>query len=142
MAKPKLEVMFTESNSSEFSIKILPNRDDRHHLKLSVVNKGNAITDLFQIDFDIPEVFNPRIIEETAFAVRYRTDGDNRIASFINKHQHICFVNNPIAIPSLKLDTHKDEYGAYPAHLVIPYKVYGDWAETQEGELKININKQ
>jgi hypothetical protein len=142
MAKPELELIFTVPNSSECSINIIPNKEDKHYLRLSVVNKGNAITDLFQIEFDIPEKFQPTINSNTVNSVHHRKDGSNRIVSFINKHEYICFVNVPTPIPSLVLKTYEGEYREYSSPLIIPYKVYGDWAETQEGRLKVNLNKQ
>jgi len=142
MAKPELKVIFSENGKQEISIDIYKDKIIKQYLKLSVVNKGNAITDLFQIDFDIPDRFNPTINSNTVNSVHHRANGNNRIVSFINKHEYVCFVNIPTPIPSLVLEIHKSEYDKYSRHLVIPYKIYGDWAETQEGKLKVNINKQ
>jgi len=142
MAKPKLEVIFTKTNNSEITMDILPKTEDRQHLKLFVINKGNAITDLFQIDFDIPMIFNPTINSNTVNSVHHHANGSNRIVSFINKHEYVCFVNITTSIPSLVLDTHEEEYEKYSSHLVIPYKIFGDWAKPHEGKLIITYNKK
>lgn len=142
MAKPELKIRFTETNDSKCSMNILPKKAADRHLSLHVINKGNAITDLFQIDFEIPVIFNPTIHSSKANQVQHHAKGDNRIVSFLSKHEYVCFVNRPTPIPSIVLETHESEYDKYPSHIVIPYKIYGDWTEPQEGELKVNINKQ
>lgn len=145
MAKPKLEVFFTETNNNEKSINVRPIREEKHHLQISVVNKGNAITDMFQISFYIPKIYNPTInyynvANEDAYYSRH--DGDIDVVSFVNKHNYFCFVDMPTPIPSLVLNTYEKEYSNITNELVIPYKIYGDWKETQEGKLKLIINKQ
>jgi len=142
MAKPKLEVTFTTTSNSECAINILPKKEDKKHLRLSVINKGNAITDLFQIDFDIPEIFNPTINSNTVNSVHHHKNGVNRMVSFLNKHEYVCFVTPPTPIPSLVLETHDIDYDKYPNHLVIPYKVFGYWSKPCEGKLKIIFNKE
>ncbi len=142
MAKPKLEVIFTVTNNNEYTINILPKKDAKQYLKLSVINKGNAITDMFQIDFDIPVIFNPTINSNKPDSVHHHANGSNRIVSFVSNHDHPCFVNTPTPIYSLVLETHEEEYEKYSSRLVIPYKIFGDWSQPHEGKLKITCNKK
>ncbi len=142
MAKPRLEVIFTKTNNNEYTINILPKKDDKQYLRLSVINKGNAITDMFQIDFDIPVIFNPTINSNKPDSVHHHANGSNRIVSFVSNHDHPCFVNTPTPIYSLVLETHEKEYEKYSSRLVIPYKIFGDWSQAHEGKLKITCNKK
>ena len=142
MAKPKLEVIFTETNNDEITMNILPKKEDKQYLRLSVINKGNAITDMFQIDFDIPVIFNPTINSNKPDSVHHHANGSNRIVSFVSNHDHPCFVSIPTPIYSLVLETHEENYEKYSSHLVIPYKIFGDWSKPHEGKLKITCNKK
>jgi hypothetical protein len=144
-AKPKLELFFTDTNNGEKSIKIRPVEEEKHYLEISVLNKGTAITDMFQISYYIPKIFNPTINyynEGNEDLYDSHPDGDNVIVSFINKHKYVCFVDMPTTIPPIELNIYKKEYDNITNELVIPYKIYGDWAEPQEGKLKITIIKQ
>ena len=142
MAKPELEVIFTKTNNDEITMNILPKEEDKQYLRLSVINKGNAITDMFQIDFDIPVIFNPTINSNKPDSVHHHANDNNRIVSFVSNHDHPCFVNTPTPIYSLVLETHEEEYEKYSSHLVIPYKIFGDWSKPHEGKLKITCNKK
>lgn len=152
MAKPKLEVIFSETGNSETRVDIPQNKEVEHNLKLSVINKGNAITKLFQIDFKVPTIFNPRLeptvglVPGIAYAGKCtnpRPNADNTSTiSYYSNEQVYCFVNVPAPIHMLTINTRPNEYNNYPSEFRIKYRVYGDWAETQEGELKIRINKQ
>jgi len=142
IAKPKLEVIFTKTNNDEITMDILPKEKDERYLKLSVMNKGNAITDMFQIDFDTPAIFKATINSNKPDSVHHHTNGSNRIVSFVSNHDHPCFVNTPTPIYSLVLETHEEDYEKYSSHLVIPYKIFGDWSKPHEGKLKITCNKK
>ena len=69
---------------------------------------------------------------------------DKRTYSFYNDGKFCLFVNRPVRIPDfpLPLEVTSDNYDECPNRSEVKYKVFGDWAETQEGELKITCNKQ
>ena len=145
-AKPELKLFFNETRTSESTIVISqdkpPHKRITYPLKLSILNTGNAITDLFQIDFEIPEIFNPRIPEVISGTVENSVkSGTPKTVSFINKKVYVCFVNRPREICSLELLIQANLFNEYPNPLIIPYKIYGDWAEPQKSELKVIINK-
>ncbi len=151
MAKPRLEVFFSDSGNSKTSIDIPRDRTAEHHLKLSVINRGNAVTKLFQIDFKVASIFDPRLeptvglVLKIAYAGKcsnpqQNTDNTSTI-SYFSDEQVYCFINAPAPIYMLKLITHPSNYDSYPNEFTITYRVFGDWAETQEGTLKVNCNK-
>ena len=149
MAKPKLEVIFSENGGTENQITIARVKPLTQHLNLWIINTGNAVTKLFQIDFDLPNIFNPKFSPSTekghgilSVPPRKSSMKDNVIISFCSDEKFYCFVNSPTQIHSLLLETHPQNYDKYPSELKIKYRVFGDWAETQEGELKVVCNKQ
>ncbi len=147
MAKPKLEVIFSEILNHKTSISVPQNQDVKYILKLSVVNKGNAITKLFQIDFTLPTIFNPRLepttglIPKEAYAGTATNPRQNpnmtSTISYYSNEQVYCFVNRPAPIHMLVIKTRSNEYDNYPNEFKIKYSIYGDWAETQKGELEV-----
>jgi hypothetical protein len=152
MAKPQLEVIFSDSGNSETSIDIPRDRQAEHNLKLSVINKGNAITKLFQIDFKVTTIFSPRLeptvglVLQIAYAGKCsnpKPNADNTSTiSYYSDEKVYCFINAPASIHMLTLKTRPNQYDSYPDELTITYRVFGDWAETQEGALKVICNKQ
>ncbi len=155
MAKPKLEVIFTENNKSEISIDITRDTPQgvevQHELKLSVINKGNAITKLFQIDFTVPILFHPRTDANSVLILGIprpplnpplNMSEGNTVISFCSYEKVYCFVNKPARIHTLLLGTFAENYDRYPNEFRITYRVFGDWAETQEGVLKVICKKQ
>jgi hypothetical protein len=145
LAKPKLELFFTNTKNAETSIKIRPVEEDKQSLEISVLNQGTAIIDMFQISYYINKIFNPTIDyynEGNEDLYDSRPDGDNVIVSFINKHKYVCFVDMPTTIRPIILHIYKREYSNIMNELVIPYKIYGYWGKPQEGKLRVIINKQ
>ena len=151
MAKPRLGVVFSENSSSEISLTIPQSREVPHILKLSVVNKGNAITKLFQIDFVVPTIFDPKLeptqgqIPQIAYAGiidNPRRNPDMTSTIFYSSAERVyAFVNKAVPICMLRLTTLPREYTNYPREFNIKYFVHGDWAETQEGVLKVTCSK-
>ena len=155
MAKPKLEVVFSENGKSEYNITIhkdIPEGEEyKHEIELSVINKGNAITKFFQIDFLIPPLYRPRLdassqlirgVPNAPLRPKFEISESDSVVSTFNPGVITCFVNKPTKIPSLLIGTFTEKYDQYPKEFIITYGVYGDWAETQEGKLKIIIKKQ
>ncbi len=143
LAKPKLEVIFTDTNNNEKTVNLRP--DIVRRLPFSVINKGNAITDLFQISFCIPKIYNPTInYVNVGSESRYYhiPQGENELVNYINNHNHVCFVNKPTLFPSLELRYPANSANILDSKLVIPYEIFGDWGEPQMGELKITFQKQ
>jgi len=150
MAKPKLEVIFSESGKPEISIDIPKEIEATHELKLSVINKGDAITKLFQIDFIVPAILRPRFDAWSATYLGIPSPPlnppldmkeDERIISFCSYEKVYCFVNKPARINTLLLGTLAEKYDDYPNEFTITYRIFGDWAETQSGKLKIRVRK-
>ncbi len=134
MAKPLIKVAFNEKGDQDILI---------HESKLTaglpslwLINKGNAIARYFQIDFVIPE----NIGKQSKYISISRNDG-KYIVPYTNDGKYTLFVNKPYLDPTIvcyaAIDTTKVDEDSFE----IKYRIYGDWAEIQEGKLKININK-
>jgi hypothetical protein len=156
LAKPKIRVVFSENGETAVSVDIYkdipPGIEDIHELKLSAINEGDAITKFFQIDFFSPPIYRLRIdpssqlihhILNAPLPPKFYLSVNNSIASVYNLGQIVCFVNKPAQIPSLLIGFYSDKFSQYSNEFVIKYRVFGDWSvKTQEGSLKVVINKQ
>jgi hypothetical protein len=145
MARPLIEVAFNKSGEQQAT---LIYRDGKLEAGLPhpwLINKGNAVARYFQIDFIIPEnIGNPSVSNYlyTMYIsfVKFVKDTGDYILSYTNEGRYTLFVNRPYSDPNMvfwaAIDTKKC-IEVYKDSFEIKYKVYGDWAETQEGKLKI-----
>lgn len=145
MAKPKLSLAFSEDGKTETIIKITdrPNQQPIE-LKLWVFNSGNAIAKTFQIDLEIPTEYRPRLSKTATTYTQVDTSPKNRggkIIKSIYQEKFIAFVHRPALIDALQLQIDPNNYAQY-RDFDIEYNIYGDWAETQEGELTVRIQKE
>ncbi len=146
MAKPKIKIYFSENKATAISVKIAKSVDlPVMSLELWIVNSGNAVAKSFQVELDVPDDFNPNfhLIYSGVKTVppRYLRDVNIRTVSFCNIENY-CFVGLPTHLVSLTLEIHKELYNKYPDEFKVPYRVYGDWAETQEGKLRVICKKE
>ncbi len=139
MAKPLIKVVFNKRGEQQAT---LIYRDGQLTTDLPspwLINEGNAVARYFQIDFIIPE----NIGKQSRYTHIARDDG-NYIISHTNDGKYTLFVNQYLDSGtglSAAIDTKKC-VKADEDSFEIKYRIYGDWAETQEGKLKVNINKQ
>ncbi len=136
MAKPLIKVAFNEKGEQQATLTY----NDGKPLELPalwLINEGNAISRYFQIDFIIPE----NIGKQSQYVSIARDDG-KYIYSYTCDGKHTLFVNKPYLGPNISaaIDTNKC-IKVNEDSFEIKYRIYGDWAETQEGKLKVNINK-
>jgi len=148
MAKPKLKVTFTKDGKTETEIIITQDRKNIHHLKLYLINSGNAITKLFQVEFEIPIILKPSFNRAIGNIIppyiphKPSSNSEKRIFPLCNDGNYPVFINSPCEFHSLTLHSEPTNYEEYKNEYEILYTVYGDWVETQEGKLKVIIKKQ
>jgi hypothetical protein len=148
MAKPKLGVAFSKEGATGVGINIRRDKREDYNLHLWISNNGNAVTKLFQIDFEIPDIFDPELKGEIGGhflpyqVIRPSTSGDTKIISFCNDWDFCVFVNSPVEFLILSLKSLPQNYKEYEKEYEIRYRVFGDWAETQEGKLKVICKKR
>ena len=153
MAKPKLRVSFDKEGAKVVPvINIRRDKSEDYNLYLWIINDGNAVTRLFQIDFEIPDIFDPKLKGSIGGrflpyeTIRPTSNGDaskdTRIISFYNDWDFCVFVNSPVEFLILSLKSLPQNYEEYEEEYEIRYRVYGDWAETQEGKLKVICKKK
>jgi len=142
MAKPLIKVAFNKEGEQQATL--IYRKDGRRENALPsplwLINEGNAVARYFQIDFIVPE----NVGKQSRYVEITRDDG-NYVVSNINDGDYTLFVNRPYSDPSMHLTPAINLNKCIEldlASFTIKYKVYGDWAETQEGELKVNIKKQ
>ena len=146
MAKPKIKVAFNENGEQSFNLTYKDNKATTDLPPLWIINEGNAISQHFQIDVIIPEsIINPEIIGKRLTYTTITRDNGNCIFSYTNDEGYTLFVNKPKQPQdmnlSIAIDMNKCIKVSEDVHK-IKYRIYGDWAETQEGELKIKVKKQ
>ncbi len=138
MAKPLIKVAFSERGEQQATLIYKNGKLTASLPPLWLINKGNAVARYFQIDFIIPE----NIGKQSTYKSIARDDG-NYILPYTNDGAYTLFVNKPYLGPgiSIAIDTNKC-IKVNEDSFEIKYRIYGDWAETQEGTLKVKINKQ
>ena len=136
MAKPRIKVVFNEKGEQQ-CILTIKNGGASGLPSPWLINEGNAISRYFQIDFIIPEN-----IGKQSVYVNITKDKKDYVISNINDGRFTLFVNRPYQDPTMIISAGIDYKKFKEGNYIIKYKVYGDWAEIQEGELKIVCIKQ
>ena len=139
MAKPRIKVAFSEKGDQQVTFVYKDGILTSGILALWLINEGTAIARCFQIDFIIPE----NIGKQSQYASVTRDDGEY-IFSYTNDGKYTLFVNKPYLDPNIELSAALDTSKCMIAkgdNFEMKYRIYGDWAETQEGKLKVNIKK-
>ena len=138
MARPRIKVAFDEKGAQQATL-IYKDKLTAGLPSLWLINKGNAVARYFQIDFIIPE----NIGKQSKDISIVRDDG-KYIISYTNDGKYTLFVNKPYLDPNIVFYAAVDRNKCMKVNedsFEITYRIYGDWAETQEGKLKVNINK-
>jgi hypothetical protein len=138
MAKPIIKVAFNEEGEQKATLTY--RKDGRLEAGLPfpcLINEGNAVARYFQIDFIIPEN-----IGKPSVYVPLSKENENYILSYMNEGRYTLFVNRPRSDPNMHFSSAMKLSKFNVASFKIKYKVYGDWAETQEGELTVKCRKR
>ncbi len=139
MAKPRIKVAFNDKGQQQTTLNYGNGKLTKELPPFWLINEGNAIARYFQIDFVIPKDVgklsknepNCRQIEDGRYTLTYSNDG-----------KYTLFVNKAHEGSILDLAIDKDKcFNLNKNSFEIMYRIYGDWAETQEGKLKVNIEK-
>jgi hypothetical protein len=141
MARPEIKVAFNEKGEQQATINSQGGKLQIKLPNLWLINEGNAIARYFQIDFIIPKDICRR---DPTIDIPLRKNNERYIYSYTNNGDYSLWVNRPQdtkLLLSLAFDE-KKIIELYNDSFEIEYRVYGDWAETQEGKLKVLINKK
>jgi len=139
MAKPWIKVAFNEKGEQQATLIYKGGELATGLPPIWLINKGNAVARYFQIDFIIPE----NIGKQSQYISIVREDG-KYVISYTNDGKYTLFVNKPYLDPNIVVSAAIDTNRCMKVNgdsFEMKYRIYGDWAETQEGKLKININK-
>ena len=137
MARPLIKVAFNEKGQQHTTLIYKNGKITAELLPLWLINKGNAVARYFQIDFIIPE----NIGKQSRYKPIARDNG-RYIMPCTNDGAYTLFVNKPHLGPNISIAIdYKKCIQINEDSFEIKYRIYGDWAETQKGKLKVNINK-
>lgn len=140
MAKPLIKVAFSDKGEQQATLNYKDGKVTNSLPHPCLINEGNAVARYFQIDFIIPE----NIGRPSAYVPLSKEDG-NYILSYVNEGRYTLFVNRPYSDPNMLFSSAMNLSKCIELNVAsfkIKYKVYGDWAETQKGELTIKCNRQ
>jgi hypothetical protein len=140
MAKPSIKVAFNEKGEQQTTLTFKDGKAEAGLPHPWFINHGNAVARYFQIDVVIPES-----IAQPGPYIPLRKENGNYVLSYMNEGRFTLFVNRPYRDPNIIFSSAiniKKCLEVYKDSFEINYKVYGDWAETQEGKLKVNLVKQ
>lgn len=139
MAKPLIKVAFNKKGEQQATL-TFKNGKPGSLPSVWLINEGNAVARYFQIDFTIPE----NIGRPSAYVPLSKEDG-SYILSYVNEGRYTLFVNRPYSDPNMLFSSAMNLSKCIELNVAsfkIKYKVYGDWALTQKGELTIKCNRQ
>ena len=138
MAKPRIRAAFNRGGDQQATLIYKDGNLITGLPSIWLINEGNVVARYFQIDFIIPG----NIGKQSRYTHIARDDSEY-ILPYVNDGKYTLFVNQNLdsgfrldaAIDTKKCaEADEDNFG-------IKYRIYGDWAETEEGKLKVNINK-
>ncbi len=145
-AKPKIKVAFNEKGEQSFTLTYKDNKATSNLPPLWLINEGTAISQHFQIVVIIPEsIINPESIGKILTYTIITRDNGNCIFSYTNDEGYTLFVHKPKQPQDMNLSIAIDNHKCMNLpknNIKLKYNIYGDWAETQEGELTVNVKKQ
>lgn len=139
MAKPLIRMAFNEKGEQQAALIYKGGKLTTGLPSIWLINKGNAVARYFQIDFIVPE----NIGKQSQYISIIRGDG-RYVISYTNDGKYTLFVNKPYLDPNIVVSAAIDTNKCMKVNgdsFEIKYRIYGDWAQIQEGKLKININK-
>jgi len=149
-AKPLLKIVFTESGTNETAIYTPPQTTNmKIPLDIYVYNNGNIVSDFYQVEFELPNIFEPYLHDLKGKSIypigSYKTSKDSlelaRIPFYANRQaEYASFVGKCVKIGTLALRIVISKKEEYPINFRIRYRIFGDWASTQEGTLRVNLN--
>jgi len=149
-AKPKIELLIGQDNNEFSNYKtskevIVNNKTySENQLYLWINNTGDSVAKTFQIDIEVPSIFDPinYNTKKGRLDSKIVNNGNIRVYTFYNTKIPY-FINKPEYInDTIILGLHNERYNEYENEYSIKYKIFGDWGETQEGKLKVIIKKQ
>ena len=145
-AKPLIKVAFNKNGEQSFNLTYRDNKATTDLPPLWIINEGNAISQHFQIDIIIPEsIINPEIIGKRLTYTTITRDNGNCIFSYTNDEDYTLFVHKPKQPQDMNLSIAIDNHKCMNLpknNFKLKYYIYGDWAETQKGELTVKILKE
>ncbi len=143
IAKPKIRINFDEKGKTEGNITIPEKDRSQSILDLFITNMGDAVAYIFQIDLEIPRLYHPEMpslydpkFKEHITINQSNKNNDIQLVSICNNGMPF-FVNRPTKILYLSFILNATDSNQYSADFEIQYKIYGSWAESQQGKLKV-----
>lgn len=152
LARPQLKMVIGEERETKTSVivplKLLEERQTwEGKLALYIYNGGNLVSDLYNVEFELPSVFNPYLrTKNELYGVNDITGsplpgGETVIIPFYSHKlvEYTCFVHKYVAIGIMCLRITPDNRDKYPRHFEIGYRIFGNWVEKQEGVLTVTF---
>lgn len=149
-ARPHLKIVIGEDRVTKTSLTVpltaLEERQSwQEDLILYIYNDGNSVSDLYNIQFELPSVFNPYLeTSNEEYGVTSNTgklSPDSKLVIIpFSTHklaEYACFVGEYISIGKMCLRITPENKDSYPGYFNIEYRIFGNWADKQEGSLAI-----
>ncbi len=138
LSRPLLKLTFDESGTTRKSIDM---GQEEHTIPIFAYNKGDKIASTYQIQLEIPSIFEKYLIRELEgdrLSGKPSGGADTFVVTFYSgdKPEYTCYVDNYTHLGTLRLRRRK-ELAIKSTRLRITYVVFGDWGESQKGSLEI-----
>jgi len=146
LARPIIKLTLDEMGATKKSIDLGVQQIKQFDIPIYACNQGNKVATTYQIELRIPNVFEKYLVREREgdrLDGKPTDDHNAFIVSFYsyNKPEYICFINKYVLIGKVRLKA-DDVAGLKSRIIEIPYKVFGDWGESQEGSLKLELQER
>jgi len=151
-AKPDLKIGIDKDMKTKDSFQIPKTVFEEGHgceqsLDLYIHNTGNVVADLYNVEFTVRSIFNP-VLDIKTHEYGYEgesgtSDGESTTIPFYSRRldEFVCYVRKPICIGTLRLRITPAMKDKNIKHVKIGYRIFGSWADKQEGALDITLNE-
>jgi len=150
IAKSQLQIVVDQDRKTKTSISTTKRADgglaDEASLNLYVYNDGNLVAELYSIEFKIPSIFDPEL--QTADTDLYGVErlrgipnGELSTINFYSRRadEYVSYVHKLIHIGRITMNVTPDTKDKLPKEFKISYRIFGSWADRQEGSLDVSL---
>jgi len=143
LARPIIKLTFDEMGATKKSIDLGVQQITALDIPIYAYNKGNKVATMYQIELRIPSVFERYLVraqEGDRLDGKVIDDSSVFTVSFYsyNKPEYACFIDKYVPIGKARLRV-GNTVKSKSKNLKIAYKIFGDWGESQEGTLKLEL---
>lgn len=153
IARPQLNIVLGTDGARQITIPAYKKLLDKGYqynagLQLYIYNSGNKVTDLYNVQFRMPNGLNPTLWtytrERAGRTYPSVSEGEfSRLEFYSDKlADYVCYVGKYVHIGDLSLKYNDEISIKLNRHIKVTYDIYSDSGVKDTGVLEINLNEQ